>query len=281
MDMILGSFPEPTNYLKGVGFAKLPIPFNILFFRRTEKKLLQQDNLKDKSHHRIVILINFATSGWVHLDHLEVKLSPNQAIVVHPHQFHHFSHLDSIELNWLVCTFELDSTAFIEPLRNKVINLSDSSLSCLQEAFSSFINRIQNSLSCDALQALLLTFLIRLKQDESNGLDTYSVMKDDLVSKVNRVLAESKNLELSVGHIAEKVKLSESRTRTIFKAISGVSLGQYILNYKIHVSLALLSDENLSVSEVAHQAGFASIQAFSRAFKQQTGQSPTEYRSKM
>ena len=82
-----------------------------------------------------------------------------------------------------------------------------------------------------------------------------------------------------MSQVAEQIGLSESRTRSLFKQTSGVSLGQYILNYKIHVSLSLLKDTALSISDVADQAGFTSLQAFSRAFKQQTGQTPRDYRN--
>ena len=136
----------------------------------------------------------------------------------------------------------------------------------------------KNDLAKDSLQALLLTLLIRLKQDGSAGGENYPTMKNDLVSKVNRALIDSKKTDLSVTHIAKRVGLSESRARSLFKNVSGVSLGQYVMNYKIHVSLSLLRDSNLSIAEVAGEAGFASLQAFSRAFKQQTGKPPRDFR---
>jgi len=179
----------------------------------------------------------------------------------------------------LVCTFELDDTRFIEPLRNKVINLSGTTLNCLQDVFTAFINTAHDDLSKDALQALLLTMLIRLKQDESAGAEAFTVIKDNLVSKVNKVLIESKKHELSVPYVADQLGLSESRTRSLFKTSSGVSLGQYILNYKIHISLSLLAENHLSIADIADEAGFSSLQSYSRAFKQQSGQTPSEFRN--
>lgn len=279
MDVKTLAISDPQDYLQGIGFESLPQPKNILFFRRESKQSLQQNSIENKSHHRIVIVINFETKGYVHLDHLEVNLEPNQVLVIHPHQFHHFSNLESSRLNWLICTFELYSTSYIESLRNKKVNLTEDTLSCLQAVFSAFTRSQTEELAADELQAQLLTFLIKIKQDQASRTEKYSVINNDIVSRVNRVLIDSKNIDLSVGFVADKLSLSESRLRAVFKEGAGVSLGRYINNYKIHISLSLLQDVTLSVSDVADQSGFASLQAFSRAFKQNTGKSPRFYRA--
>lgn len=277
MDIKHHLFPDPQDYLQGAGVVDLPIPKNILLFRRTTKQLLQQDNIRNKSHHRIVIIVNFETTGYIHLDHLEVCLKPEQALVIHPHQFHHFSNLTSSKLNWMICTFELQTTQLIESLRNKVIYLSPSALQCLQNAFDAFLSVGKKEFAADELQTQMLSFLIKLKQDAADHAESYPVMKEDIVSKVNRILIENRNRDLCVSIVAEQLNLSSSRTRFLFKESSGVSLGKYITNYKIHISLALLK-KGLSISTIAEESGFASLQAFSRAFRQHTGQTPRDFR---
>ena len=270
----------PSDYLRGVGNELLGLPQNILFFRRTSKQVLQQESIKNRSHHRIVVVFNLETPAYIHLDHLEVELRPNQALVIPPHQFHHFSNLETPRLNWLFCTFELDRPSYIEPLRNKVIPISEAAMSSLGEALNAYLNEKEVPHSTDELQALVLTTLIRLKKAAVDHSAPYKIITDDIVSKVNLILIETPNTELTIAVIADSFKLSESRMRAVFRDSAGVSLGKYILNYKIHTALSLLANTKLAVSEIADQAGFTSLQAFSRTFKEKTGVPPSHFRKK-
>lgn len=270
--------PVPTDYLRGVGNESLGLPQNILFFRRTSKQVLQQESIKNRSHHRIVVIFNLETSAYIHLDHLEVELRPNEALVIPPHQFHHFSNLETTRLNWLFCTFELERPSYIEPLRNKVIPMSEAAMQSLGQALNAYINEKQTPHSTDEIQALVLTTLIRLKKAAIDHSAPYNIITDDIVSKVNLILIETPNIELTIAEIANNFKLSESRMRAVFRDSAGVSLGKYILNYKIHTALSLLANTKLAVSEIANQAGFTSLQAFSRTFKEKTGVPPSHFR---
>lgn len=280
IDLKTTEVPTPNNYLHGVGNESLGLPQNILFFRRTSKEVLQQENIKDRSHHRVVIIFNLGTSAYIHLDHLEVELRVNQALVIPPHQFHHFSNLESPQLNWLFCTFELERPSYIEPLRNKVIPISGAAMHSLSEALNAYLKGKETHHSTDELQALLLTTLIRLKKASTDHSAPYKVVTDGIVCQVNRVLIETPNSQLTIAVIANSFKLSQSRMRAVFRDSSGVSLGQYILNYKIHTALSLLANTRLAVSEIADQAGFSSLQAFSRTFKEKTGSPPSQFRKK-
>ncbi|MFD2159065.1 helix-turn-helix domain-containing protein [Rubritalea tangerina] len=279
-DLRTTNVPTPTDYLRGVGDSLLGLPQNILFFRRTSKQVLQQESIKNRSHHRIVAVFNLETAAYIHLDHLEVELRPRQALVIPPHQFHHFSNLESPKLNWLFCTFELERPSYIEPLRNKVIPVNEAALESLSQALAAFLNEDGKPHATDELQALVLTTLVRLKQAAIDHSAPYNIITDDIVSKVNRVLIETPNTELTISTIADNFKLSESRMRAVFRDSAGVSLGKYILNYKIHTALSLLANTKLAVSEIADQAGFTSLQAFSRTFKEKTGVPPSHFRKK-
>ncbi len=269
---------DPTSYQRGIGSTELSTPSNILFFRRTHRDKLQQENIQNKSHRRVIIIFNLETSGCVHLDNLEIELHPQHALVIPPYQFHHFSNLQQTKINWLICSFEMSSPSFIEPLRNRVIPVSDRTLGCVTNALDIYTNNQDDSFMIDEIQSLLLTTIVRLKQDAVPENAPFAITNNDVVSRVNHLLAEAPNTALSIQHIAESFSLSASRMRAIFSEAAGMSLGQYILNFKIHTAMALLSDTMFSVSEVAQQSGFSSIQAFSRTFKDKIGQSPTRYR---
>jgi AraC-like DNA-binding protein len=59
----------------------------------------------------------------------------------------------------------------------------------------------------------------------------------------------------------------------------GVTFRQLVLDVKIEVAKELLADDGLTIAEVSTAVGFARVSAFSRAFSQRTGTSPSTFRA--
>jgi AraC-like DNA-binding protein len=270
---------EPLDYLRGMGDAQLPSPQNILFFRRTSKQKLQQEAIQNKCHHRAVFILNLETEGDIQLDNLTIPFLPGQALLIQPYQFHHFSGLSTPFLNWLFCTFEIPDSSFIESLRTQVVDNSDATFEHFKATFKTWLKNDTSHLHTDLLQSHLLTTLIHLKLDKPAPKSLH-VTNDDQVSQVNRIIHSANTSDLSISYIAKKVGLSESRMRSVFKQAAGVSLGQYLLNYKLHLAISLLETTTLTISEVAYESGFQSIQSFSRAFKSKVGHSPNNFKKR-
>lgn len=271
---------EPTDYFQGTGSSRLPIPTGVLLFSRTTKTMLQQESLQNRSHHRFVLILNLETIGHVHVDNHSLPFNPGQAILVFPYQFHHFSHLESKQINWLFCTFELDSGAFLEPLRNREIKISKTTLR-RAEALLTMWMRKPADLQAEQLQVSLLQLLLSLKQ---NGMKSSAAAfpfesKKNLLRSINKALQERSGQPVSVTDLAEALDLSSSRLRTRFKQTAGVPLGAYIQNYRLNKAMALLRTTDRPIADIAEAAGFGSPQAFSRTFKKETGQTPRNYRN--
>ncbi|MBQ2875840.1 MAG: helix-turn-helix transcriptional regulator [Clostridia bacterium] len=86
--------------------------------------------------------------------------------------------------------------------------------------------------------------------------------------------------ELSNDVLAKVCRVSEVYFRRIFKKTLRISPKQYILSLRIDKAKELLSEGLCSVGDAAELCGFSSPYHFSRCFKQITGRTPTEYRSK-
>ncbi|WP_372807997.1 helix-turn-helix transcriptional regulator [Pontiella sp.] len=270
---------EPVDYFSGVGRTPLPTPTSVLLFLRETRSSLQQEALQNRSHHRFVLARNLETEGHVHLDHLTMPLKPGQAILILPYQFHHFSLLAANRLKWLFCTFELQPRTFLEPLRNRVLDLGSKTLALYEQLLVEW-HAPHEELQAEQLQAVLLRLLLSLKQDRlRSAADLPPVPEDSLLQTINRLLAERSGRPVVVADLAEALNYSESRLRAIFKEAAGVPLGSYIQNHRIHRAMALLRTTKLPVAAVAEEAGFGSPQAFSRIFKQSTGLTPRSYRT--
>lgn len=64
----------------------------------------------------------------------------------------------------------------------------------------------------------------------------------------------------------------------IFKQKYGVTPKEYADVLRLRAAKEMLTASQNRVIDEAYQAGFSSLAAFNRFFKQQTGQTPTEYR---
>ncbi|WP_177187254.1 AraC family transcriptional regulator [Oscillibacter sp. PC13] len=84
---------------------------------------------------------------------------------------------------------------------------------------------------------------------------------------------------ISVEEAARQAGVSRSCLYRAFRAEFGCSPSAYLTRYRIQRACQLLRYSGLSVGEVAASVGFEDRLYFSRAFRRETGYSPTEYRN--
>jgi len=275
---------EPKDYFRGIGQNPLPTPTDILLFMRSTKEKLQQEALQNRSHHRFVLVFNLETKGHVHVDNRVLAFDPGQALLILPYQFHHFSQLASPKLHWLFCTFELKAGTFLEPLRNRVLGAGKNTLrarDALLEEWRRCTNPpAKGELQDGQLQAALVRLLLTLKQEEqTSDASLPPEPRDNLLRTINRCMSGWRGRTVVVADLAEKLALSESRLRTLFKEAAGIPLGSYLQNYRLNRAMGLLRTTHLPIAEIAEEAGFGSPQSFSRVVKKETGQTPRAYRA--
>ena len=87
--------------------------------------------------------------------------------------------------------------------------------------------------------------------------------------------------KITLQQIGELTFFSPIYCDTVFKNDTGVSIIEYLLSLRIENAKQLLSEEELTVKEIAESVGFQDHNYFSRVFKKRVGLSPTEYRQKL
>ncbi len=86
------------------------------------------------------------------------------------------------------------------------------------------------------------------------------------------------NSNLKIADIAAHCGVSECYFRRLFKEYSGESPMDFRQHYRIEkAKQLLLSDEGLSISEIAEELHFTDIYHFSKTFKKYTGLSPNHF----
>lgn len=87
--------------------------------------------------------------------------------------------------------------------------------------------------------------------------------------------------DLSVKTISEHVNMSASYTCTFFKNETGMTLNQYITDFRMKKATQLLADPRNRISEISGRVGYSDGNYFSKSFRKYTGVSPSEYREQV
>ena len=65
----------------------------------------------------------------------------------------------------------------------------------------------------------------------------------------------------------------------VFKKNSGVSLHNFLVNYRVNMAMEILRSSSIPVKEITSMVGFSDIPHFIKTFKKITGISPSKYRN--
>ncbi|MDH4049205.1 MAG: AraC family transcriptional regulator [Gammaproteobacteria bacterium] len=78
--------------------------------------------------------------------------------------------------------------------------------------------------------------------------------------------------------LAQQLGISETRLKSGFKSMNGITVLQFCINKRIEAARLLLKENRHSISEICDIVGYEDHSAFSRAFRRQVGRSPKEWR---
>ena len=84
----------------------------------------------------------------------------------------------------------------------------------------------------------------------------------------------------TLNKLAEEVGLSRGRLAALFSRQAGSSIHRFLTKVRVHNAEALLARSDLPIGDIALDCGFATIQHFSRVFKEVSGQTPIEFRQR-
>ncbi|RYD59575.1 MAG: AraC family transcriptional regulator [Sphingobacteriales bacterium] len=91
-----------------------------------------------------------------------------------------------------------------------------------------------------------------------------------------RVIGQTIDQPMTIKELSRKVAMNECYLKKGFKALTGKTIHEYQQELRISKAKQLLSEDGLSVSDVANSLGYSSISHFSTAFKKATGMKPCE-----
>ncbi|HTI89071.1 MAG TPA: AraC family transcriptional regulator [Puia sp.] len=99
---------------------------------------------------------------------------------------------------------------------------------------------------------------------------------DQRVALVEQTIALSHPDDFTPKNLAEKVYLSESRLRSLFKEVTGISLHRYYLSSKIRIAINHIMMGN-SIKDAAIRAGFTDASHLQKMMLKHYGISPSGF----
>ena len=140
------------------------------------------------------------------------------------------------------------------------------------------IDRRDSDPLADSFFATLARLAGELAEDEHSlylPVPSDAVVRDAVAYTTSHLAAAD---EASLGRA---IGVSPRTLRRRFQADLGMTWGLYARQLRVQSAMTLLAERGPTVLEVARLVGFESPSAFTRAFRQATGESPTAYRHRV
>jgi len=102
-----------------------------------------------------------------------------------------------------------------------------------------------------------------------------------VIRKAGIIIRTNIDNNLSMEQVAEELNVSYAWFRKAFKNYTGIAPHKYLVQLRIEKAKLLLSDQSVSIKDVAAQLNFESAFYFSRLFKEKTGVSPETFRKNL
>ena len=101
----------------------------------------------------------------------------------------------------------------------------------------------------------------------------------DIAQKLLRIIHNSPEKNFGNNQLAQMINVSTKTAETKFKSVTGQTIHQYILDYKIKQAISTFHlFPEINIRQIALNLGFYDEYHFSKQFKRITGLSPTQYK---
>jgi AraC family transcriptional activator of pyochelin receptor len=108
--------------------------------------------------------------------------------------------------------------------------------------------------------------------------DTIKSYDFPYIIEAQKILVADPGRQLTITALALEVGINTFKLRVGFKQLFKMTIHQYRLDLRLHIAKKLLSETDLTISEIAYKTGFDSRDGFARCFRRRYRESPREWR---
>lgn len=255
---------------------------------------LENTHIPAHWHDAMEILFCLNGSVRIHVEHESIVLSRNQLIVFDAKEVHSIHsdsslymflciHVDKKQLSVYCPDLELyhikcRPLSLDDPKSTQYIHICQLAHDLTR---TNIKNEITRAIRSDGTALLMLADLIQyfsvffLPETASGSTQSNDNLRE-IISYVNEHYTEPLSLETVAGHVG----FSREYFCRFFKQHMGITFLRYLNEVRISHAGHLLSNTDLSISEVMAQSGFTNQTLFNRLFKDIYGMTPRQARKK-
>lgn len=171
---------------------------------------------------------------------------------------------------------------FIMDLMSTLIKILNMTLAKRQKplvAMDDFLNRIFIYDGIDRIQAEIKTIIKEICEQIQ---EYHSTPHDRLITNIKVYITENYGSHsLSLTSIAEEFNRTPQYISTLFKTYTGQNIKDFISKIRIEKAKELLRDDQLTLTDIAKQLGYANDMGVIRLFKKYEGVTPGVYRKQI
>ena len=104
------------------------------------------------------------------------------------------------------------------------------------------------------------------------------VQKAEKINEAVTYINNNCTCDVRTKELSDMVHLSEGHFCNLFKAVTGKTAKDYILNLRLDKAKDLLKDTDMTITEICYCCGFSDPNYFARIFKKKIGLSPSSFR---
>ncbi len=244
--------------------------------------------------------VGFVESGEVslHVDGRELTLKQNDVVFIEPNTHHAYYSSRGNDNRVFVTCFECTSYS-TRLLSGNKFHLDDKELFCqkliIEESKNTYKTNENDQLELLSvpsfggqqavkiqLEYLLISILRKYSATKNSGIVFLNgeSFYEDLVNIIKEYLQSNVRNKLSLKDVCSNFNYSRSFICKIFKEETGETIITHFNKLKIEYSKKLLSESQLSITDISEKLGYSEPKYFGSSFKNLVGLTPLEYRNK-
>ena len=233
-------------------------------------------------------------------DDRHIALKPGQIALVQPGVAHDISVSGKRSANFVIsftCSGE-----HLRSIQDSVVSFSEDQLVLIRKIVEELENSFQQGygqlhllsfrpspdspygaehMICNYLEQIIITMFrsVTMKDDGTiiRSGNFKDAMQTYLVAQVRTYIRENLHEKLTVEDIAAHFHYSRTRLSAIFKSVSGMGVNEVVTCERMRRAKRLLTEGNMTVSQIAASLGYCSAQYFSTKFTKEVGCPPSQY----
>ena len=135
-------------------------------------------------------------------------------------------------------------------------------------------------LSMEILQRLMEEDVLQ-RLNKMGSVKNYSKKEGKRMDQVMRFIMEESHRPIMLSDVAMVANMNKEAFCRFFKERTRKTLTEFLNEVRITNACHMLENKDLSIAQVAHEAGFTNLSYFNRLFRKLNGQTPKEFRKSL